>query len=485
MSHELRTPLNAIIGFADLLHAEKVPVGSPKQKIFVDHIRTSGRHLLRLINDILDLSKVEAGKFEFFPESVALHELTGEVVDVLAEQARAKSIRVGITIEPQVTRVVVDPQRLRQILFNYLSNALKFTPAGGTVQVRASAESDRFWRLEVEDSGIGIQPQDIGRLFTEFQQLDGGLTKKHGGTGLGLALTRRLVEAQGGSVGVRSMPGERTVFHALLPREALVSSTLAPHAAVSSPAQAHSNDVLVVEDNPADAQRLSDALVAAGFGVSIAATAAEALALTTERRFAAITLDLLLPDQPGLDLLAEIRASDANHDVPVLVISVMSTSVPAPGVAFPVADVLSKPIDTRAVIEALRRSGVVARERDLVLVVDDDRQSRELMSTVLSSAGFAASAYADAAAALAVLPSVRPVAVILDLSMPGYDGFEFLERMRAVPGAAAIPVFVWTSRDLRAHDYERLLGKAERVFQKTRIDVDAVLDHIRWRLGKA
>jgi PAS domain S-box-containing protein len=218
MSHELRTPLNAIIGFADLLYHDQVPPTAPMHKEFLGHIRTSGQHLLELINDILDLSKVEAGKLEFFPEPVDLARTVDEVTSVLHRVAAGKQIAVTVEIERGLGELVLDPARLKQVLYNYLSNALKFTPFGGRVTVLARSEGSDKFRLEVADTGIGISASDCRRLFREFEQLDAGTGKAHAGTGLGLALTKRLAEAQGGTVGVQSTPGVGSVFHAVLPK---------------------------------------------------------------------------------------------------------------------------------------------------------------------------------------------------------------------------------------------------------------------------
>jgi signal transduction histidine kinase len=218
MSHELRTPLNAIIGFADLLQSGAVDADVGKRRVFLGHIGASGRHLLRLINDLLDLSKVESGRFEFHPEPVDLAPLVKDVTDTLSPASQAKHIAVSTQIDPALNDLVLDPARMKQVLYNYLSNAIKFTPDRGHVTVRARAEGLSRFRLEVEDTGIGIAADDLPRLFTEFQQLDATLSKRHQGTGLGLALTRRLIEAQGGTVGVRSEPGVGSVFHLVLDR---------------------------------------------------------------------------------------------------------------------------------------------------------------------------------------------------------------------------------------------------------------------------
>jgi signal transduction histidine kinase len=219
MSHELRTPLNSILGFAELLYDGEVGPTLPRQQEFLGDILSSGRHLLQLINDVLDLAKVEAGKMEFHPEPLDLQHLVGEVTSILRPAATSKQITLQTVLEPPVDEVVLDAGRLKQVLYNYLSNALKFTPPGGWVTVRVEPEGDEAFRLSVEDSGIGIAPEDLGRLFLEFQQLDSGAAKRHGGTGLGLSLTRRLVEAQGGTVGVRSAPGSGSTFFAVFPRQ--------------------------------------------------------------------------------------------------------------------------------------------------------------------------------------------------------------------------------------------------------------------------
>jgi signal transduction histidine kinase len=220
MSHELRTPLNAIIGFSELMYDGHVRPDMPEHHEFLGDILTSGRHLLQLINDVLDLSKVEAGKLDFHPEAVALSSLVAEVVTVLRTSAADKSIRLDVDIDSGIGEIVIDPARLKQILYNYLSNAFKFTPENGQIQIRARPEGASAFRVEVEDTGIGISADDLPRLFAEFEQLDAGAAKKHAGTGLGLALTKRLAEAQGGHVGVRSTVGQGSTFHVILPRRA-------------------------------------------------------------------------------------------------------------------------------------------------------------------------------------------------------------------------------------------------------------------------
>ncbi len=219
MSHELRTPLNAVIGFADILAQADTRLSEAKRAEYLRHIGDSGRHLLRMINDVLDLSKVEAGRFEIHPEPLQLTPLLNDVCGVLQVETTRKRLTLQTSVDPAVESLVLDPARLKQMLYNYLSNAIKFTPEGGRIALRARAEDDDTVRIEVEDTGRGIAAQDMARLFVPFQQLHSGPTKRHAGTGLGLALTRRLAELHGGSAGVRSAPGEGSVFHLRLPRQ--------------------------------------------------------------------------------------------------------------------------------------------------------------------------------------------------------------------------------------------------------------------------
>jgi PAS domain S-box-containing protein len=321
MSHELRTPLNAIIGFAELIHSQQVTPDMPQFEEFVGDILASGRHLLQLINDVLDLSKVEAGRLEFHLEFVDLRKLVCEVVAILRTTAAQKELTVTTDIDPTLCRLFIDAGRLKQVLYNYVSNALKFTDPGGSVIIRARPEEPGFFRLEVVDTGIGISLTDLPRLFSEFQQLDAGASKLQAGTGLGLALTKRLTEAQGGSVGVSSVLGKGSTFFALLPRTAVAGEVVpAPKRLPGAPGAPH---ILVVEDDPRDQAIVVRALTNLGYAVDTASTARQALERCTDQQYDAVTLDMLLPDASGLEVLQAIRASPLNADVPVIVITVV------------------------------------------------------------------------------------------------------------------------------------------------------------------
>jgi signal transduction histidine kinase len=344
MSHELRTPLNSIIGFAELMHDGRVGPVSTEHKEYLGDVLTSGRHLLDLINDALDLAKIEAGKMELRPEPVDLAKLAAEIRDMLRTLAAAKRITVDTRIDTGLDRVVLDPAKLKQVLYNYLANALKFTPEEGLVVIRAGPEDADTLRLEVEDSGIGIRAEDAGRLFVEFQQIDDSTAKKYPGSGLGLALTKRIVESQGGRVGVRSTPGQGSVFFAVLPRVVPAVPWQ------STPA------LLVVEDDPEERAWLGDILTRAGYAVTTAATGADALVQCRLRAFDAITLDLLLPDMTGIELLRRIRSLTAQEKVPVIVLSGVAEKEVADGLR--IHDFLVKPIDAGELLASVQRAGV-------------------------------------------------------------------------------------------------------------------------------
>jgi len=469
MSHELRTPLNAVIGFADLLMSGSVPAGSSKHGEFVGHIASSGRHLLQLINEILDLSKVEAGKLAFFPEPVDLPQLVGEVTGALGGLASQGGLVIGTEIDASLTGIVLDPTRLKQVLFNYLSNAIKFTPDGGRVTVRARAEGRSFIRIEVEDTGIGIDAADQSRLFVEFQQLDSGLNKRHQGTGLGLALTRRLVQAQGGSVGVRSTPGVGSVFHLLLKRDA-GSST----AAVATGLRR----CLVIQDDLADQARISGAITETGFQVDSALTGEQAVVHARNQPYDAVVLDLVLPDRSGLEVLSAIRSHGVSRESPVLAVTIGAH----PTATFAIADVLAKPIRTEEIVLALSRLDGAGPSGAKVMVIDDDPVALELMEATLSGMGASAVSFRDGRQALREIEQQRPDAIILDLMMPGVDGFAVLHALRQMPAWRATPVFIWTSMLLTDDEYARLARSARAILNKGGGALETLLDDLRaWR----
>jgi PAS domain S-box-containing protein len=449
MSHELRTPLNAITGFAELLLDRDVAPDSPEHDEFLHDILTAGLHLQRLISDVLDLAKIEAGNLQFHPESIDVGQVIDEVCGVLRSVATERQVEIRTDVS--VGNVTLDPGRLKQVLYNYLSNALKFSEPGATVEVHAAAEPDDNFRIEVIDHGIGIDPSDIARLFREFQQLESGTAKRHQGTGLGLALTKRLVEAQGGTVGVSSQLGQGSCFFAVLPLQAASTPVYddVPPVSVSPNASC----VLVVEDDARDRNLLVRALGEAGYRIQTAATGGQAVTACETQVFDAVTLDLLLPDMTGLQVLQRIRQTEKNFDTPVVIVSVVAEQGVIRG--FPVHDYLTKPIDGRALVRSLSRA-TSTRDKGVVLVIDDDAASRRLMEASLTSLGCPVACVNDGQAGLEFVQHTRPVGIVLDLMMPRMDGFEFLARFRQTNDYDDIPVIVWTTKDLTPADRDNL-----------------------------
>jgi protein-histidine pros-kinase len=329
MSHELRTPLNSIIGFTEMMHDGRLGPLAEDHREYLGDILTSARHLLHLINDVLDLSKVESGTMEFFPEVVDLTVLVAEVCTGLHPLAAAKSIHVETDVDPSIVDVVIDPAKLKQVLFNFLSNAVKFTPIEGRVQVRVRGEDGTFFRIEVEDTGVGVREEDMSRLFVEFQQLDAGAAKKYQGTGLGLALTRRIVETQGGRVGATSTPGRGSCFFAILPLVARQStSVVKPHdgrlAATTAPAVG--SNILVIDDDLPALRLVDAALRQIGFRTTSTDDPDVALAAAADHAPDLVVLDLLMPGLPGTEWIDAFRAKSRGRPTPVIVWTVKDLS---------------------------------------------------------------------------------------------------------------------------------------------------------------
>lgn len=347
MSHELRSPLNGILGFTELLYDGKLGKIPARPTEFLGRIHASASHLLQLINGVLDLSKIEAGHLEFKPQRILISPIVQEVTGILGSLAAEKKIRVETEVDPSADEVTIDASRFRQVLYNYLSNALKFTGEGGVVTVRVKPEGASEFRLEVSDTGIGVAEKDLPRLFVEFQQLDCSTAKRYQGTGLGLALTKRVVEGQQGRVGVVSAQGKGSVFFAVLPRSPAVT-----------PLRSHAACILVVDDQLLDRLLLTRMLESSGYRVDVCATSAEAYDKCRWESFDAITLDLVLPDAAGWETLERIRSLESHRKTPVIAISACE---PADlNVRLEVQGFLTKPVNAADLLRVLKRAGAPA-----------------------------------------------------------------------------------------------------------------------------
>jgi len=470
MSHELRTPLNAILGFSELLSddtSDKFDKGTRRR--FLDQIHTSGQHLLQLINDILDLSKVEAGQMELHLQSVELGELVQEVRASIEPLARSKAIVLNTESSRELS-LIADSAKVKQMLLNLVSNAIKFTPSGGRIDIRVR-RLESWVEIAVSDSGIGIAKEDLGRLFAEFQQLDAGPGRQQEGTGLGLALTKRFAELHGGQVIVESELGKGSTFTLRLPlqtpapRVSRVPASVAPlHVAsivLDRPL------VLVVDDNPQAAEILSRHLEAGGFRTEVARTGSEALSMAGELKPVAITLDILLPEVDGWEVMSRLKADPATRDIPVVVVSVVDK--PLLGRALGAFDYFVKPVDGKALLSRLSRytfTTKVKSEPVQVLVVDDEKANLDMLEALLKPAGFGVLKAGSGQEGIDMARSEMPSLILLDLMMPGLSGFDVVEALRGEEATRSIPIMVLTAKTLTEDDKRALNGQVAAIFQR-------------------
>ena len=449
MSHELRTPLNAIIGFAEIMHDGKVGPIASQHKEYLGDVLTSARHLLQLINDILDLSKVEAGKMEFRPVRINLALVVQETHAIVRTMAAKKRISLRSEIDRSLCEVETDARSLKQILYNYLSNALKFTPEGGVVTLRAKPEDVDDFRIEVEDNGIGIRAEDQQRLFVEFQQLDASAAKKYSGTGLGLALTKKLAEAQGGRVGVQSAPGTGSIFYAVLPRFPRVFHEIVEETkAAMAPTQ--NTLILVVEGEAGNRAQIAGRLRGAGFAVETVATGSEAVARCHHIRYDAITLGISVPDMSGRDVLGKMRERGLNQQTPVIVCMVLDTQGTVAG--FRVNEILTKPTSQSDLLEAFERCGIRPGGSRPILLLDRDQAALQLAGELLQQSGYRSVWRQDAASALKATVEEHPAAIMLDPVTAQPHGLWFLKEFGKTSTGRITPVIIWTDNKLAGLD---------------------------------
>jgi signal transduction histidine kinase/CheY-like chemotaxis protein len=461
MSHELRTPLNAIIGFSDLMDGEETEAGEGMRLVpaeWIGHIRTSGRHLLDLINDILDLAKVEAGRIDLKLEPIALPTTIAEVVTALRPLTDRKHLRV--TTDVPALAVTADRIRLRQILDNLLSNSIKFTPDGGRIHISAAGSTTEV-RVSVADTGIGIAPADQKAVFEEFTQVGDAAARK-AGTGLGLALTRRLVEAHSGTVELESELGVGTTFTVCLPRTATpVSGEQFPATGPNGP-----GGVLVVEDDVAAAQLLCARLRDVGYEPILARGGAQCLDLAHKAHPDAILLDILLPDIDGWQVLRSLKADPATRDIPVIIATVLDEH--DVGLALGAVDYLVKPIEPDALVALLTRHALLPTPPAAisVLAIDDEPAALDLVSETLKRHNVATTTAATGAQGLELARANHYDLIICDLLLPDLDGFHLVAALHADPATAGVPVLILTACDLSAADAGRLRGAVLDVVHK-------------------
>jgi PAS domain S-box-containing protein len=463
MSHELRTPLNAVLGFSDLLADERYGPLNDRQRRYIDHIHTGGKHLLKLISDILDLSKIEAGRMELTRENVAVASAFTEVISALYPLAEKKSQTLLQQVEPNL-HVRADAMRFKQVLTNLIGNAIKFTPEGGRIQLVARQVHNQV-KIEVRDNGPGIPPEQQQRIFEAFVRLTqaGSATE---GTGLGLAITARLVELHGSTLGIESQPGEGACFYFSLPLIAILQDQ-STQTSAPVPRAHKAPRILVIEDNPATGQLIQSQLAASGYETLRCDQPERAAEVAAELQPDAITLDLLMKPVHGFEVLLQIKNNPRTSKIPVIVVTIVDQ--PGVGTALGADEYLIKPVDKATLLAAvercLRSRGGAAPART-ILVVEDDLSAQEMIVELLSGYGYAVSTAADGEQARAKVAQSLPEIVILDLMLPRISGFELLAEWRSNPRTAELSVFVLTSKDLTKEEEKYIHAHAESLFRK-------------------
>jgi len=493
MSHELRTPLNAIMGFSEVLTDGLLGDLPAHQRALIGNIFSSGEHLLALINDILDLSKVEAGKMSLDLEAVQISSVLQSSLTIVKEKASTRRIQLTLQAAEGLGSIQADGRKVKQIVYNLLSNAVKFTSDGGTVILSASrvARTDvgqpsaawpgrslplpdnefrEFLKISVTDSGIGISPEGLEVLFQPFSQIDTGLARRFEGTGLGLALVKVLTELHGGAVAAESAASEGSCFTVWLPvrgadEHAVAAARVPVLPRVETPAGAPI--ALVVEDDGQSAELIRLQLEAQGFAVMHAVSAETALTLAAGQTLSLITIDIMLPNMDGWELLGRIKQIPALAHIPVVIISIVADR--SRGFALGAAAIMQKPVARQELSGALRELGLLPLQpgRTLkVLVADDDPHAVELVAVrILELAGTVLRA-SGGREAIAVAQDQLPDLIVLDLMMPGVNGFDVVEALSARADTARIPILVVTAKQITAEDRTRLNGYVAAIMEK-------------------
>jgi signal transduction histidine kinase/CheY-like chemotaxis protein len=478
MSHELRTPLNAIIGYSEMLEEDAAALDGGRLVPDLKKINAAGKHLLELINGVLDLSKIEAGRMELYLEDFEVLALARDVAAIIQPLAEKNQNRLEVRYGPEVGGMRADLTKVRQAVFNLLSNACKFTQAGTvTLAVeRAGGPSGDWLTFAVRDTGIGMTAEQMGRLFESFAQADASVARRFGGTGLGLALSRQLARMMGGDITVTSVPGQGSLFTLRLPARVgePPSEAAARPAEGGTPADAAGRGtVLVVDDDESARELMQRFLGREGFRVVATGRGEEALRLAREIAPDAITLDVMMPGMDGWAVLAALKADAATADIPVVMVTIVDDR--SLGYALGAADYLTKPIDRERLVAVLARH----RPERPVLVVDDDPALRELLRRTLEREGYAVLEADDGRAALARIGERVPGLILLDLMMPHMNGFELLGELRARPEWRGIPVVVVTAKDLTPEERQRLNGHVEKILAKGAVGPEALLAEVR------
>jgi PAS domain S-box-containing protein len=480
MSHELRTPMNAIIGYSEMLEEEAREDGLERFVPDLSKINKAGKHLLALINDILDLSKIEAGKMDLYLEDFDISTMVTDVVATAGTLIEKNENQLIVDCAADIGSMFADLTKVRQCLFNLLTNAAKFTEKG-TVTLSVTRDGN-YIRFTVQDTGIGLTQHQQSLLFNSFAQADASTTRKFGGTGLGLAITRLFCRMMGGDATVESRDGEGSSFHLRILADVRAMEDWKSEEFEEpsvQPQPVHSHDtVLVIDDDPAARDLLSRLLVKEGFQPETASSGQEGLRIARAHRPVAITLDVMMPGMDGWKVLQSLKEDPTTANIPVIMMTMLNDKTM--GFALGATEYLTKPIDRAKLSTVLNRH----RSRDAnvgsrVLLVEDDEATREIMAAMLKKDGWIVDEATNGIGALEKMESVVPHLILLDLMMPQMDGFEFTRRLRQNAAWRTIPVIVVTAKDITAEDRDRLDGYVQAIMQKGATDRDGFLREVR------
>ncbi|HEY3329037.1 MAG TPA: PAS domain S-box protein [Capsulimonadaceae bacterium] len=481
MSHELRTPLNAILGYSEMLQEDAADKGVSEFLPDLQKIHGAGKHLLSLINDILDLSKIEAGKMELYCETFSVPKLIAEVVETIRPLVIANSNTLSVTCPTDLGTMYADMTKTRQSLYNLLSNAAKFTKEGSiTLDVSRHEMEAREWIwFRVSDTGIGMTPDQLLKLFQTFSQADTSTTRKFGGSGLGLALTRRFCQLMGGDVTVNSVSGERSTFTIKVPAEVREQifgdpSDVGRASQVTLDSGNDTNGtmtvpegtcVLVIDDDPTQCDLMSRFLTHEGYNVQTAGNGSDGIRMARKLKPVAITLDVMMPGMDGWSVLELLKADPEVAAIPVVMLTMMDDK--KRGLELGASNYLTKPTDHRRLGQILKMYSC-PDDPCPVLVVDDDTVARKLTRQMLERAGWTVTEAANELEALQKIADYRPSLILLDLSMPDTDGFAFAADIHAREGLSTIPIVVLTDHELTHEDVLRLNGNVHTILDKGR-----------------
>ncbi|MBD1822786.1 response regulator [Cyanobacteria bacterium FACHB-DQ100] len=475
MSHELRTPLNAIIGYSEILQEDAIDLGYDDIQPDLQKIRNAGKHLLDLINDILDISKIEAGKMELYLETFAIELLVDEIEATIQPLITQNNNTLKIIKVNSLGDICADLTKVRQVLLNLLSNAAKFAENGTITLSIQEHRSDGWVELAIADTGIGMTAEQISHLFEAFTQADTSTTRKYGGTGLGLAISRRFCQMMGGDITVESEIGKGSTFTVRLPLQvspSLSETSPTPHSPTPNPNAAK---ILIIDDDPSAQELIHRALAKEGFQVLTASSGEQGIAMAIEHRPAAITLDILMPKTDGWSVLKALKANPQLADIPVVILTIVDQK--NLGFALGASDYLTKPIDYKRLNQVLKKYLTTQQER--ILIVEDDDATRELFKRTLEREGWNAITARNGKLALLEVAAQQPDLILLDLMMPEMDGFQFITELHRVEAWRSIPIVVVTATTLTPSEYLSLHQSVEQILQKAAYSREQLLAEVR------